>query len=147
MISLKLKNPGIILMPITDEEREQFEKEFMGDESIYVLYRLPHSEGIHIGMMSSSMRKYFPATANVCNLDSTTSMSFFYNGSSELENSALEITDRPVFRVRPSDDRMVLDYDVLNKISENGQRIRLEDVVDGNYTLNAETPFVLKKSR
>ena len=147
MVSVRLRNPDIILTPITDEEKEQFEKDFMGDESIYVLYRLPDSEGIHIGMMSSSMRKYFPANANVWNLDSATSMAFFYNGCSELENTASEITDRPVYRVRPSDDRMVSGYDVLNGTPENGLRVSLEDVVDGNYTLNAETPSVLRKSR
>ena len=147
MVSVRLRNPDIILTPITDEEKKQFESDFMGDESIYVLYRLPNSEGIHIGMMSSSMRKYFPSTANVWNLDSATSLAFFYNGCSELESSASQITDRPVYIVRPSDDRMVSGYDVLNGTPENGLRIWLEDVVDGNYTLNPETPSVLRKSR
>lgn len=55
------------------------------------------------------------------------------------------ITDRPVYRVRPSDDRMVSGYDALNETPENGLRIWLEDVVDGSYTLNAETPFILRK--
>jgi hypothetical protein len=147
MVSVRLRNPDIILTPITNEEKIQFEKNFMGEESIYVLYRLPNSEGIHIGMMSSSMRKYFPSTANVWNIDSATSMAFFYNGCSELENNASQITDRPVYRVRPSDDRMVSSYDILNGTPENGLRIRLEDVVDGNYTLNSETPSKSRKLR
>ena len=119
----------------------------MGDERIYVLYRLPNSEGIHIGMMSSSMRKYFPSIANVQNLESATSLAFFYNGCSELESSASQITDRPVYKVRPSDDRMVYGYDVLNGTTENGLRIQLEDIVDENYTLNVETPSVQRKLR
>ena len=147
MVSVRLRNPDIILTPITDEEKALFEKDFMGDESIYVLYRLPNSEGVHIGMMSSSMRKYFPTTANVWKLDNATSKAFFYNGCSELEKNALAITDRPVYRVRPSDDRMVSGYDVLNGTPENGLRIWLEDVVDGNYTINAKTPSVLRKSK
>jgi hypothetical protein len=93
------------------------------------------------------MRKYFPSTANVWNIDSATSMAFFYNGCSELENNASQITDRPVYRVRPSDDRMVSSYDILNGTPENGLRIRLEDVVDGNYTLNSETPSKSRKLR
>lgn len=142
---VSLQNPNIILIPITDEEKKQLESKFMGDESIYVLYTLPNSEEIHIGMMSSSMRKHFPATANVWNLENATSMAFFYNGCSELENNASQITDRPVYRVRPTDDRMVSGYDVLNGTSENGLEVVLKDVVDGNYTLNVETPLVIKK--
>lgn len=141
MVMVRLRNPNIILTPITNEEKELFEKDFMGDESLYVLYRLPNSEGIHIGMMSSLMRNYFSTTANA------TSKAFFYNGCSNLENNASKITDRPVYRVSPSDDRMVSSYDILNGTSENGLRISLEDVVDGNYTLNVETPSVLRKTK
>lgn len=64
MVKVRLRNPDIILMPITDEEKKEIE-ERTGNENIYILYRLPNSEGIHIGMMSSSMRKYYPAIANV----------------------------------------------------------------------------------
>lgn len=145
MVSVRLRNPDIILTPITEEEKADIEREFMGDESIYVLYKLPDSRDINIGMMSSSMRKYFSSTANVWNLDQATSMAFFYNGCSELERAAAEVKDRPVYRIRPSDDRKVAGYDVLNGTSENGLRVWLEDVVDGKYTINAEKPSVLKK--
>ena len=60
-------------------------EERTGNENIYILYRLPNSEGIHICMMSSSMRKYYPAIANVWNIGSATSFAFFYNGGSDLE--------------------------------------------------------------
>ena len=145
MVRVKLKNPDIILMPISNEEKEKYENEFMGDESIYVLYRLPDSEKIQIGMMSTSMRKYFPLTANVWKLDNATSRAFFYNGTSDLERSAMEITDRPVYRIRPSDDRTVIGYDVLNGTPENELRIWLEDVVDGRYTINSDISTVRKK--
>ncbi|HIT21960.1 MAG TPA: hypothetical protein IAB56_03160 [Candidatus Scybalousia intestinigallinarum] len=144
MVSVELRNPDIILTPITEEEKQQIESNFMGDESIYVLYRLPNLEEIHIGMMSSSMRRYFPITANVWNLEKSISKAFFYNGSSELKNKAPTITDRPVYRVIATDDRIVSGYDILNGTPENGLRICLEDVVDGNYTLNANE---LRKSR
>lgn len=146
MTSLRLNNPDIILTPITDEEREQIENETMGDESIYVLYRLPDSKGIHIGMMSSSMRRYFPCTANVWELDNATTKAFFYNGCSELENAADEIGDRPVYRIRPTDDRMVSGYDVLNGTPENGLRVWLEDIVDGRYTINKDSQSVEEKT-
>ncbi len=135
MTSVRLRNPDIILTPITEEEKIQIESGFMGDESIYVLYRLPSSDAVEIGMMSSSMRKYFPATANVWYLDKATSKAFFYNGCFELEEEAEEVTDRPVYRVRSTDDRLVAGYDVLNGTPENGLNISLEDVVDGGYTI------------
>lgn len=145
MVGVKLKNPDIILMPISNEEKEKYENEFMGDESIYVLYRLPDSEEIQIGMMSTSMKKYFPLTANVGQLDNATSRAFFYNGASDLERRAMEITDRPVYRIRPSDDRTVVGYDVLNGTPENELRIWLEDVVDGRYTINSDISTVRTK--
>lgn len=144
MVSVRLRNLDIILTPIIDNEKKQFGSNFIEDESIYVLYRLPNSEGIHIGMISPSMRKYFSSTANVWNLENATAMAFFYNGGSELKNIAFQVTDRLVYRVRTSDDRMVLGYDVLNGTPENGLIIPIEDIIDGNYTLNIETPPLLR---
>lgn len=145
MVSVELQNPEIILTPITDREKEQLENEFMGDEHLYVLYRLAHSEQIHIGMMSTSTRCYYPAIANVKNLKKATSMAFFYNGGSQLERNVSCIMDRPVYRVQPTDDRTVALYDVMNGTIDNELDISLEDVVDGNYTLKTETPFVFRK--
>ena len=131
-----LKNPNIILMPISEKEKEGYLNDLLGDESVYVLYKLPESNDIHIGMMSSSIKAYFPSTSNVWRLDEATTKAYFYNGGSVLENKAMEITDRPVYRIRPSDDRIVSGYDVINETPDNGLRICLDDVVDGNYTLN-----------
>lgn len=147
MLSVRLKNPDIILTPITEEEKTQIESEFMGDESIYVLYKLPDSDAMHIGMMSSSMREYFPGTANIWYLSEATSKAFFYNGCSELEEKAQGITDRPVYRVRPTDDRVVAGYDILNGTPDNGLRIFLEDVVDGQYSLGSSSASPVKGSR
>ena len=93
MIRVRLKNPCIILTPITDEEKEQYEEDSTGDESIYVLYRLPDSEEIQIGMMSTSMRKYFPSTANVWQLGNATSKAFFYDVASAFKKNAMEKVD------------------------------------------------------
>lgn len=147
MLSVRLKNPDIILTPITEEEKTQIESEFMGDESIYVLYKLPDSDAMHIGMMSSSMRTHFPGTANIWYLSEATSKAFFYNGCSELEEKAQGITDRPVYRVRPTDDRVVAGYDILNGTPDNGLRIFLEDVVDGQYSIGSSSASPVKGSR
>ena len=103
MVSVKLRNLDIILTSINDEEKKQIESDFMSDESIYVLYRLANSEKINIGMIS----KYCPYMANVWNLNSATSLTFFYNGCSELENNAFQITDKPVYKIKPSNNRMI----------------------------------------
>lgn len=147
MISVRLKNPELVLTPITNGEFEAAQKEFMGDESIYVLYKLPTSGNIHIGMMSSSVRKYCPEVANVWNLDEATSMAFFHNGGSELESKADSITDRPVYRIVPSGDRVVNECQILNGTPYNGLEVGLDDVVDGIYSVDAEKPAEFKKSK
>ena len=147
MISVRLRNPALILTPITDEEKEAAEKEFMGDESIYVLYKLPTSGNIHIGMMSSSVRRYSPGVANIWNLDEATSMAFFHNGGSKLEAGARSITDRPVYRIVPGDDRVVNECQILNGTPYNGLEVELDDVVEGNYSINKEEPVEYKKAK
>ena len=145
-MKVRLRNPEIILMPITEQEKEKYENNSW-DGSLYVLYKTPLSEEIQIGMLSASMQRYFPATANVWNLEYATSKAFFYNGYSELEKNALKITDRPVYRIRPSDERTVLEYDILNATKENGLRIFLEDVVDGTYTIDGDTQYTHRLTR
>ncbi len=143
--NVKLRNPEIILIPITDDEKEKQEQKFMGDDDLYVLYKLPDSDQIQIGMLSSSMREYFPETVNVWDLIYATSKAYFYNGSSQMERDASQITDRPVYRIRPTDDRTVSEYDILNATDENNLSIRLEDVVDGNYMVEKTAPSTLRK--
>ena len=142
---VRLKNPSLILKPITEEEKNAFESEFMGDEMIYVLYKKPGSATIHIGMMSSSMQKHFPATANVWGLNEAEASAYFYNGVSALEDMAMQITDRPVYRIEPTDERTVGHYEVLNGTKENGLRVWLDDILDGSYQITPETPTTERK--
>lgn len=55
--------------------------------------------------------------------------------------------DRPVYRFPYPDDRKVKGYDILNVTAENGLGIRLEDIVDGKYTLNKGNSPTLSKSK
>lgn len=135
MISVRLKNPSIALVPISDLERESMEKRLFGDERLYVLYELPNYDGIHIGMLSESARRYTPDLANVGNLEYATSMAYFYNGGSQLLEDADEINDRPVYLVSPTDDRRVASYSLSNADKNVALSIRLEDVVNGEYTV------------
>ena len=51
------------------------------------------------------------------------------------------------FKNRPSDERTVLGYDILNATKENGLRIFLEDVVDGTYTIDEDTQYTHRLTR
>lgn len=136
---VRLKNPSIVLMPITEEEKEYLEnRRFVGNEAIYVLYKLPNIDKIFIGMMAASTTTYFSATENIWNLRYAIEKAYFYNGCSELEKMASEITDRPVYKVKPTDDRLVDSYDVLNGTEENGLLVLLEDVVSGKFQIEEE---------
>lgn len=126
MLGVRLKNPGIVLMPITEEEKNSFES----DNSLYVLYKLKDSEDINIGMMASYMQKYYPGLANVFELDNAVTKAFFYSGGSNLKYGADEVNDRPVYIINPDDDRVVDSYEIINNVN-----VSLEDVVDGNYTI------------
>ena len=105
MVRVRLRNPGIIAMPISDEELKEYEDGTKSDEFLYVLYRLPGSGGIEIGMMSSSAINYYPGLANISRLDDATTKAYFYCGGSNLMNQAMEITDRPVYLIGPSANR------------------------------------------
>ncbi len=143
MLRVRLNNPGIILVPISNREKEQLERaKDIGDENIYVLYKLPDSEIIQIGMMSSFVRRHSPSLANISYLDSATSKAYFYGGGSKLESNAMRITDRPVYRIIPSGKRTVSGYEVLNGTLENGLAILLDAVVDGEYIVNGETTII-----
>lgn len=140
--NVRLQNPNIILTPITEDEKECIDK-----EDLYVLYKLPDSEQIQIGMLSPSIREHFPSTANIWNLIYATSKAYFYNGGSKLENEASQITERPVYRVSPTDDREVNEYDILNATDENNLAICLKDVVEGNYVVEKNSPSILRKTK
>jgi len=142
---IKLKNPSIILTPITEEEKEVLTKQFMGEEDIYVLYRRPMCESVQIGMLSTSMRKYFSSTANYYGVEESNEKAYFYNGGSNLKTIAKEITDRPVYEVRPDNDRTVSGYNVLNGTRINNLRIWLNDILDGSYKINPESAPVLDR--
>lgn len=133
MLQVRLNNPSLILTPVSEGE-----KDVMSDESIYVLYKLPESEDINIGMMSSSVRKYSPGLANIWHLDSATSYAFFHNGGSGLEDNAHRLTDRPVYKIAPTDDRKVGGYSILNATEENGLGIALEDIVDEGFPITRD---------
>lgn len=89
MIQVRLKNPTLIIAPVSQEEVNK------GFEwgSLYVLYKNKNGE-IEIGI--PDMVEYFPSTANMFGFSDATEKAFFYNGGSSLIESAPTINDRPI---------------------------------------------------
>lgn len=148
MASNVLERTSMVLVPITDAEKKSLEERPFGDERICVLYELPYCEGIHIGMMSESIRRYLPGKANVGRLDYAESKSYFYDGGSDFFDKADYFRDRPVFLVKPTDFRTVGSSNVINAENRYYLRVKLEDVVRGEYELpNHNKPKQFKKNR
>ncbi len=121
MIQVRLKNPTLIITPVSQEE---LEKGF-GWGSTYVLYKNSQGE-VEIGI--PDMMEYSPATANMFGFGEATEKAFFYNGGSSLVESATSINDRPIYAIQPSDDRKVARYDIINNVD-----VKLSDVLDGSF--------------
>ncbi len=120
-VRTRLRNPELIVTPISFEEAN----EDLGFSSLYVLYKNENNE-IEIGM--PDMMSYFPALGNMYGYEAATEKAFFYNGASDLEEMASTISDKPVYRIQPSDDRKVESYDIIN-----GVDVKLDDVLNGNF--------------
>lgn len=121
MIQVRLKNPTLIIAPVSQEE---VNKGF-GWGSLYVLYKNKNGE-VEIGI--PDMVEYSPSTANMFGFGEATEKAFFYNGGSSLIESAPTINDRPIYIIQPSDDRKVAAYDIINNVD-----VKLSDVLNGNF--------------
>lgn len=121
MVGVRLDNPPIILMPLDENEIEQYAESFA---SLYLLYKDVESGQISIGI--PSMQRYSPSVGNMYGSEKSNEKKYFYNGGSELESQVDKIDDRPIYEIYPSDDRTVAGYQVLG-----GIQIRLEDVLCG----------------
>lgn len=116
----------LILIPITKEEQYNI-VENLGDDNLYILYKREEKEEIEIGMLSSIMREYYPHLANTYHLDEIREEAYFYGGGVELLEKALQIKDRPVYKITPTLDRKVKYQEVLNE-QEN---IDIEEIMKG----------------
>lgn len=121
MIQVRLKNPTLIITPVSEEELE----EGFGWASTYVLYKNSQGE-VEIGI--PDMMEYSPSTANMYGFGEATEKAFFYNGGSRLVESASTINDRPIYAIQPSDDRKVAGYDIINNVD-----VKLSDVLNGSF--------------
>ena len=124
MARIRLKNPTLIIAPVSQEEVEEADK-VLGWGSLYVLYKNKNGE-VEIGI--PDMIEHFPATANMFGFGEATEKAFFYNGGSSLIESAPTINDRPIYSIQPSDDRKVATYDIINNVD-----VKLSDVLNGSF--------------
>ena len=76
MIQVRLKNPTLIITPVSQEELN----EGFGWGSLYALYKNENGE-VEIGI--PDMIEYFPEKANMFGFSDATEKAFFYNGGGE----------------------------------------------------------------
>lgn len=124
MISVGLKNPALVVMPISEDEVNK-EKDF---SSIYVLYKNKNDE-IEIGI--PDMMKYNAFLGNMYGWDNAGEKAFFLNGASLLQKMAPDIEDRPVYYIEPTDDRKVASYKIINSVN-----VKLTDILNGTFTIS-----------
>ena len=142
-VKVRLRNPSIVLMPLTENEAEDISKEELLKNKLHILYKLSDSSDIEIGMLADYAIRYCPSIANVDRIEDAQTFSYFYSGGSFLEENAESIEDRPVYLVYPSDERTVVSSRVIN-----GVDFDLEQVVDGEYEFkesNKKTMQFIKK--
>lgn len=126
MIQVRLKNPKIIITPVTQEE---IDNGFTWG-TLYVLYKNQSGE-IEIGI--PEMINHFPTTANMSGLENATEKAFFCNGGSKLVELSSKINDRPIYSICPTDDRKVEEYEVINGVDVN-----LGDVLNGTFKVSSQ---------
>ena len=124
MVQVGVKNPILIITPVTQEEIN----EGFGWASIYVLYKNKNNK-VEIGI--PDMLEYSSKTANMAGVSESTEIALFYNGGSKLMELAPHINNRPVYAIQPSDNRKVAFYDVINNVD-----VKLSDVLNGSFKVN-----------
>ena len=103
----------LILIPISKEEQYRI-VDTSSDEHLYMLYKRRHFLDTYIGMLSSTMREYYPNLANVRHLEEVETCDYFYGGGEEFMKPFLQIKDRPVYKVFYTSSRRVKRVDILN---------------------------------
>lgn len=126
MIQVRLKNPTLIITPVSQEELN----EGFGWGSLYALYKNENGE-VEIGI--PDMIEYFPEIANMSGFSDATEKAFFYSGGSRLIESAPTINDRPIYSIQPSDDRKIEKYDIINNVN-----VKLSDVLNGTFKVTTD---------
>ena len=134
-VGVGLKNPKIILMPITEEESKKYASLFA---SVYLLYRCDDSEEIQIGI--PDLQSYSFIAANMYGAEYAAEKAYFYCGGSNLAVSADSITDRPIYAIVPTCSRTVAEVEVLNGID-----IELNQILSSGYDRVSQNKVNIKE--
>ena len=125
----------MIITPITTNERQELINMNMQDD-IVVLYRTNKSNDIQIGMLAESIRKYFPKLANLDKINEAYDLAYFVGNGKSVN---INIYDRPVYLIKPTDNRTVGEYQLLNVDIDKSHNIWLEDILEGDYKPQEES--------
>ena len=126
MVSVRLKNPNLVLTPISEVEAEKD----LGYTGLYVLYK--DSKGtIQVGI--PDMGRYSARLANMSGYEAATEKGFFYNGSQKLIDNAENIKDRPVYVLEVDDHRQVVNWASINDVD-----VSLDDTLNGTFQITED---------
>ena len=129
-------NNEMIITPITEEEKRQLIDLKMQD-NIMVLYRTEKSNDIQIGMLAKAIKDFFPQLTNLDKIQYASDLAYFFGVNGSDRN--IDISDRPVYSIKPTAERTVGEYQLLNPSIDNN--VWLEDVLEGNYCPKEEYGF------
>ena len=120
---------NLVLVPISENEREKLEslQKKLVSGSIYVLYK-DNNGTIKIGI--PEMERFFPETANMDGFLESNEKAFFFRGPTKYEN----VSDRPIYKIKTDSNQNVIGYEIANDIN-----IELNDILNGNYVINADS--------
>lgn len=132
---------SIILVPITEDEKEHIESIF-GDfatQYIYVLFRTPSKGGIQIKKLNSYNKMKF---------HDHESRAYFYNENSNNKNFD-GWKGVPVYEIFKDVDDTVMEYNILNSTANNNLNVWLDDILNGAFQIvnnkNEEKKIYMKK--
>lgn len=135
-----IKSLNVVLVPITEEEKEDLEEHPSHASMIYEIYKIPGSESYQI--ISLKDKTAYPTKITTTLSQMATEKCFFFDGTSLIPYDSVEITDRPVYMVAPTDDNLVGGYQILNGIF-----VPLKQVIEHTYTFEPNGSFVYARGR
>lgn len=134
-MSYNIKSLNVILVPITDEEKKDIEDHLSFPDELYEIYKIPGTNKYY--MMPEDLKKQAPSSWAAKTEALATEKAYFYNGSSHINYDAVEITDRPVYMVAPTEESYVGGYQLLNLFNTP-----LASIIDGSFEIIPDGSFV-----
>lgn len=135
-----IKSLNVVLVPLTESEKEELEEHPINPEEIYEIFRILGTDNYY--MMSLEAKRVNKESIPVAFSEVATEKAYFYNGTSHISYDAVDISDRPVYMVAPTDDSLVGGYQILN-----GYSVPLSEIIDHSFVIKPNGSFVYARQR